>query len=1129
MRPAMTPLPDKTASRLVPRSLNSRVFAVYGLTLVLFFSVALAMFFVHEYDQQVDTTQMNSVMLIEVVNQAVQESAVIGDYDSVTKTLAKAVQGSVFASASFIDLQGGKIVVDSRDPVATLAPNWLVEHLRERLQDVNRVVSVGGKDYGIVRLRFDVPKVASDLWTLLMLASGAALVMLVLGLVPMRVLLRRWLASLDRLQAFEAAMAAGTFDPAQFTDDNAPAEISRLLGMLRRTADLVREREASRRALDNQKFALDQHAIVSITDLDGNITYANDRFCEITGYTREELLGRNHRVINSSHQPKEFFDNLWSTISGGGVWRGEICNRKRTGELYWVNATILALLGDDGKPEQYIAIRTDITDRKAAEALLQQSKESAEQANQAKSQFLANMSHEIRTPLNAVLGMLRLLHATPLSARQVDYVSKSEGAARSLLLLLNDILDFSKVEADKMTLDVRAFRIDHLMRELSVILSSNVGDKPVEVLFDIDPEVPGYLMGDDLRLQQVLINLGGNAIKFTEQGEVVIGVRVGQRSAEGVTLLFSVQDTGIGIAPEQRARIFSGFSQAEASTTRRFGGTGLGLAICQRLVGLMGGSIEVDSEAGRGSNFRFGVRFALAPGEPELESAALAASMTGLRTLVVDDNATARVVLSKMVRALGWQVDVAGDVAQAIAMTSQREAAGEVYDVVFIDGQLQGMDNWSASQKARARLRPQPAVVMVVNAQAREALTQRSRERRSTDTGAARNAGPTARQRFLVKPVTTSMLIDAVADARQGGTGERRRPSEPAPPTGCLEGLHLLIVEDNANNRQVAQELLMAEGAKVALAENGEQGVRAVFEATPPFDAVLMDIQMPVMDGFTATARIRERSGFETLPIIAMTANVMASDRQACLDAGMSSHVGKPFDLNDLVSALLLHTDRPAAQVVLPSTATAPPTGLPDERQLGGLEVSAAIRRLGGNAPVYARMLRSFLKDLPQYVDQAEQQTLAADWPAALMSMHALKGLAATVGARELQSAAALAEATFGRPPVEGVARELIARVRVLAESLRTQVGPWAAGFALDTEASSAPLGAAMPLRASLQALLDALSRSDMHALDLLEPLRADPALRSLPQWLALEAAVDALDFDRAAALCVEWLRGLPA
>ncbi|OYY66668.1 MAG: hypothetical protein B7Y51_01025, partial [Burkholderiales bacterium 28-67-8] len=405
MRPALTPLLGQAASRLVPGSLTSRVFAVYGITLTLFFSVALGLFFVHEYRLQVDTTQMNSVMLIEVVNQAVQDSVVIGDYDSVRKTLDKAVQGSVFATASFIDMQGGKIVVDSRGAVEGPAPDWLERKLRAQLQDVNRVVSVGGKDYGIVRLSFDVPRVASDLWALMTFAAGVALVMLVLGLVPIRLLLRRWLASLDRLQAFEAAMADGNFDSAQFADDSAPAEISRLVDMLRRTAELVRERETSRRALDNQKFALDQHAIVSITDLEGNITYANDRFCEITGYAREELLGCNHRVINSSHQPREFFDNLWSTISSGGVWHGEICNRKRTGELYWVNATILALMGDDGKPEQYIAIRTDITDRKAAESLLQQAKESAEQANQAKSQFLANMSHEIRTPLNAVLGM----------------------------------------------------------------------------------------------------------------------------------------------------------------------------------------------------------------------------------------------------------------------------------------------------------------------------------------------------------------------------------------------------------------------------------------------------------------------------------------------------------------------------------------------------------------------------------------------------------------------------------------------------------------------------------------------------------------------------------------------------
>ncbi|MBY0445757.1 MAG: PAS domain-containing protein, partial [Burkholderiales bacterium] len=361
------------------------------------------------------------------------------------------------------------------------------------------------------------------------------------------------------------------------------------------------------RALNNQQFALDQHAIVSITDLNGTICYANDFFCEITGYLRAELIGKNHRIINSGFHSDAFFQALWATISSGKVWHGEIKNRRKNGEHYWVDSTIVPLLDAGGIPEQYIAIRTDITEIKDFELSLQEAKAHAEAATLAKSQFLANMSHEIRTPMNAILGMLKLLKNTDLSIQQLDYTSKTEGAAQSLLGLLNDILDFSKMEAGKMEIHPEPFRVDRLLRDLSVVLSANIGSKPLEVLFDIDPETPKGMIGDMLRLRQILINLAGNAIKFTATGEVVVRIKVLAKAGVDTRLHISIRDSGIGISPENQQHIFDGFSQAEASTTRCFGGTVLGLSICKRLVEMMGGQLMLASELGKGSTFYFAI------------------------------------------------------------------------------------------------------------------------------------------------------------------------------------------------------------------------------------------------------------------------------------------------------------------------------------------------------------------------------------------------------------------------------------------------------------------------------------------------------------------------------------------
>ncbi len=673
--------------------------------------------------------------------------------------------------------------------------------------------------------------------------------------------------------------------------------------------------------LNNQKAALDQHAIVSITNLQGNIIYANQRFCDVSGYSQEELLGKNHRIVKSDEHPPALFEDLWRTITQGQVWRGDIKNRKKDGGFYWVNATIVPLIGVDGLPHQFIGIRTDITANKNLEQSLQFAKQQAEEATVAKGQFLANMSHEIRTPMNAVLGMLRLLHHTPLTERQLDYANKAEGAAQSLLGLLNDILDFSKIDAGKMALEVRPFRLDQLLHDLSVIVSANVSRKPVEVLFDIDPATPQTLTGDVLRLHQVLLNLCSNAVKFTAQGEVVAKISVVRQNDQVVTLRFAVRDTGIGIAPENQQHIFEGFSQAEASTTRRFGGTGLGLSICRRLVALMGGELTLQSELGLGSTFAFEITLPIAQ-EPQSELPARLEHnrLIGLQVLLVDDNPTARDILAAMIRQLGWQVDAAPSGPEALALLQSRAAAGQApYQVLFIDWQMPGLDGWETLQQLQTMAPTlKPTATIMVTSNGRDTLAQRSPQEQAWLQG------------FLVKPVIASMLFDAVADALAGSSGLPGTPLSPVARLKPLEGLRLLVVEDNVINQQVAQEMLSGEGAQVQLAENGRVGVEAVRQAIlagTPFDVVLMDIQMPVMDGYAASRALREELGLKQLPIIAMTANAMASDRAACLAAGMNDHVGKPFHLAQLTQLILKPTPlatTPQSEPVAPAAVNTP-------------------------------------------------------------------------------------------------------------------------------------------------------------------------------------------------------------
>jgi CheY-like chemotaxis protein/two-component sensor histidine kinase len=511
------------------------------------------------------------------------------------------------------------------------------------------------------------------------------------------------------------------------------------------------------------------------------------------------------------------------------------------------------------------------------------------------------MSHEIRTPMNAILGMVQLLAQTALTSRQRDYADKTEQAAKSLLGILNDILDFSKIEASKMSLENHPFSLDKLLRELSVILSANMGKNDVEALIDIDNRLPLHIKGDALRLQQILINLTGNAVKFTRHGEIILSMKLARLTQHSVTVDFSVSDTGIGMSPNQILHIFDGFSQAEVSTSRRFGGTGLGLAISRRLVELMGGKLEVESEPDVGSRFYFSLEFDLAESEQLVQDQYLLASRPGmpgdkrLNALVVDDNVMAREVLQNMVNSLGWDCDTATDGLHALRKIQASHERRLPYDVIFMDWNMPEMDGWQTTMRIREMHNDASApIIIMVSAYGREVLKERLQTGQKTLDG------------FLVKPVTTSMLFDAVVDSRAGAVA-RDAVSIARPPTLRLLGLNLLVVEDNFINQQIAQELLENEGAKVTVAGDGQSGVQLTLSTAPLFDAVLMDIQMPGMDGYAATVEIRRHGGMGALPIIAMTANAMAGDKEACLAAGMNDHIGKPIDLDSLVNTILRH------------------------------------------------------------------------------------------------------------------------------------------------------------------------------------------------------------------------------
>ncbi|MBB3221837.1 response regulator [Pseudoduganella umbonata] len=834
---------------------------------------------------------------------------------------------------------------------------------------------------------------------------------------------------------------------------------------LKRTIAAARDSERKLRAIVDT--ALD--AVVNM-DRNGRVVGWNRQAEMIFGYARDEALGQQ---LDTLIIPPRYRDDhrkgMARYLAGDGP--GEVLDRRievealhADGTEFPIELSITRIDLDAGEFEFCGFIR-DISERREREQKLVAANVRAEAANIAKSEFLANMSHEIRTPMSAIIGMAYLALRTDLNTKQHDYVSKIHRAALALLGIINDILDFSKIEAGRLEVEQVPFFLDEVLANVASVTSQRAAEKQLEYLFNVPPSIPRHLVGDPLRLGQVLINLVNNAVKFTPQGELELcctqmpspGPAHGA-GADRVVLRFSVRDTGIGMPEEQMGKLFRAFNQADGSTSRQFGGTGLGLSISQQLVRLMGGSIRVESEQGRGSVFSFALEFGLS-GQPE-RSPVVPAALNNARVLLVDDSPVALEVLGEAARALPLRVQTASSGAEALAGVVAADAAADPYALVLTDWQMPGMDGIELARRvAAAPLERRPGMVLLT------AFGREEVQREAEDAGFVG---------YLFKPIGQSVLVDTLV-ALFSPPRRHGRPVDAGKPgmTG-----RVLLVEDNPVNQQIAAELMGIQGIAVEFAGNGREALDRLAQVGPGhYDLLLMDLEMPLLDGHETTLELRRDRRFDGLPVIAMTAHALADVRERCLAEGMQDYVTKPIDPDMLYATLARWLGR-----AMPPVAPRPPRllrilgqdGLP---LLPGIDTARGLRHVAGNETLYLQLLDRFRNSQRDAANEVATELLHCERDAARKRAHTLRGVAGNVGANAVEAAARAIEELLdgGEVPAATLVEELSGALRTAIAGLDAHFAttPGAGGEAGTGKAgavSGAEEGTAAEVQAEVQA-----------------------------------------------------------